>query len=266
MLDEVAPPGFGHTKSGKGDEKGGTAAAFDRARKEGRFKGSKSDMFAIMWAQKNKGDKPHYKPGTNKKYKKYEDDVSESDNYSQRDKELKKTSKARNQRFKDLHKATNTDSNEDVNEGKYDGCKCKGCGENPCKECGGNCHKLDEGRVARAVRDTIDKLPQGLPGGKRDRIRQAAVNAEIRDKRSKEKGTTTYQQWSDAVNAARERTDKKRKMSEQLAGDTPGIGLANLAIKGVAGVASFLHGLGGSQQRSPKPKSTPKSKVKLNKP
>ena len=109
---------------------------------------------------------------------------------------------------------------------KYDGCKCKGCGENPCKECGGNCHKLDEGRVARA-------------------------------------GGTTYKQWSDA---ARKRTDKKRKMAEQLAGDTPGIGLANLAIKGVAGVASFLHGLGGSQQRSPKPKSTPKPKVKLNKP
>jgi len=74
-LTEVAPPGFGHTKSGKGDEKGGTAAAFDRARKEGRFKGSKSDMFAIMWAQKNKGDKPHYKPGTNKKYKKYQEDA-----------------------------------------------------------------------------------------------------------------------------------------------------------------------------------------------
>jgi hypothetical protein len=46
--------------------------------------------------------------------------------------------------------------------------------------------------------------------------------------------------------------------------------LANLAIKGVAGVASFLHGLGGSQQRSPKPtlkpKPTSKPKVNLNKP
>ena len=52
-LNEVSPPGFGHTK---GEDKGGTAAAFDRARKEGRFKGSKSDMFAIMWSQKNKGD------------------------------------------------------------------------------------------------------------------------------------------------------------------------------------------------------------------
>ena len=76
MINEVAPPGFGHTKGDKkkGVKKGGTAAAFDKARKEGRFKGSKSDMFAIMWSQKNKGDKPHYKPGTDKKYKKYEED------------------------------------------------------------------------------------------------------------------------------------------------------------------------------------------------
>ena len=76
-LNEVAPPGFGHTKGDKekGTKKGGTAAAFDRARKEGRFKGSKSDMFAIMWSQKNKGDKPHYKPGTDKKYKKYQDEA-----------------------------------------------------------------------------------------------------------------------------------------------------------------------------------------------
>ena len=73
-INEVAPPGFGHTKGDKekGVKKGGTAAAFDKARKEGRFKGSKSDMFAIMWSQKNKGDKPHYKPGTDKKYKKYQ--------------------------------------------------------------------------------------------------------------------------------------------------------------------------------------------------
>ena len=76
LVSEVAPPGFGHTKGDKekGVKKGGTAAAFDRARKEGRFKGSKSDMFAIMWSQKKKGAKPHYKPGTDKKYKKYEED------------------------------------------------------------------------------------------------------------------------------------------------------------------------------------------------
>ena len=38
-INEVAPPGFGHTKGDKekGVKKGGTAAAFDKARKEGRF-------------------------------------------------------------------------------------------------------------------------------------------------------------------------------------------------------------------------------------
>ena len=111
LLNEVAPPGFGHTKSGDDDKKGGTAAAFDKARKEGRFKGSKSDMFAIMWAMKNKGAKPHYKPGTDKKYKKYEEETT----YKQRDKELKKTSAARNQRYKSLHTKTG-DGNVDVNE------------------------------------------------------------------------------------------------------------------------------------------------------
>ena len=32
-------------------------------------------MFAIMWSQKKKGDKPHYKPGTDKKYKKYQEEI-----------------------------------------------------------------------------------------------------------------------------------------------------------------------------------------------
>ena len=110
-LNEVAPPGFGHTKGDKkkGVEKGGTAAAFDRARKEGRFKGSKSDMFAIMWSQKNKGDKPHYKPGTNKKYKKYQEEEA---SYNQRDKELKKTKKAMDYRHKNIHKGGDEDVNE----------------------------------------------------------------------------------------------------------------------------------------------------------
>jgi hypothetical protein len=94
-LNEVAPPGFGHTKSGKGDKKGGTAAAFDKARKEGRFKGSKSDMFAIMWSQKKKGDKPHYKPGTDKKYKKYQEEGVEDDKLvkSVKSKQLEKMNK-----------------------------------------------------------------------------------------------------------------------------------------------------------------------------
>ena len=121
-ITEVAPPGFGHTKGDKkkGVKKGGTAAAFDRARKEGRFKGSKSDMFAIMWAQKNKGAKPHYKPGTDKKYKKYqEEETSMQDNnlfgnaYAGSKDWKKKNKKAMSHRYKTLHKG---DTSGDVNE------------------------------------------------------------------------------------------------------------------------------------------------------
>ena len=90
-VNEVAPPGWGHTKAEKEKTKpdkpkskiGGTAAAFKRALDDGRFKGlpgSKSkkektaDMFKLMWSMKKKGDKPHYKPGTDKKYKKYQEE------------------------------------------------------------------------------------------------------------------------------------------------------------------------------------------------
>jgi hypothetical protein len=39
-----------------------------------------------MWAMKNKGDKPHYKPGTDKKYKKYqEEETSPMPNVSSKD-------------------------------------------------------------------------------------------------------------------------------------------------------------------------------------
>ena len=111
-LNEVAPPGFGHTKGDKkkGVEKGGTAAAFDRARKEGRFKGSKSDMFAIMWSQKKKGDKPHYKPGTDKKYKKYHEESS-MPNVDSKDKKVIKA------RAKNLFKRDLKGDHQGVNEG-----------------------------------------------------------------------------------------------------------------------------------------------------
>ena len=90
-VGEVAPPGWGHTKAEKEKTKpdkpkskiGGSAAAFDRARKEGRFKGSKEDMFKLMWWMKNKGGKPkgkpHYKPGTDEKYKKYQEESVRED-------------------------------------------------------------------------------------------------------------------------------------------------------------------------------------------
>jgi len=79
-LDEVSPPGWGHTKAEKEKTKpwkpkskiGGTAAAMKKAKAEGRMPGVKN-IFALMWSMKNKGDKPHYKPGKKgvlkKKYK-----------------------------------------------------------------------------------------------------------------------------------------------------------------------------------------------------
>ena len=90
-VQEVAPPGWGHTKAEKEKTKpdkpkskiGGSAAAFKRALDDGRFKGLPGDktkkektasMFKLMWAMKKKGDKPHYKPGTDEKYKKYQDE------------------------------------------------------------------------------------------------------------------------------------------------------------------------------------------------
>ena len=97
-VQEVAPPGWGHTKAEKEKTKpnkpkskiGGSAAAFKRALDDGRFKGlpgsktkkeKTADMFKLMWSMKKKGDKPHYKPGTDEKKKKYqEEETSMADN------------------------------------------------------------------------------------------------------------------------------------------------------------------------------------------
>ena len=93
-VNEVAPPEWGHTKAEKEKTKpdkpkskiGGSAAAFKRALDDGRFKGlpgdktykdKKASMFKLMWSMKKKGAKPHYKPGTDKKYKKYQDESFE---------------------------------------------------------------------------------------------------------------------------------------------------------------------------------------------
>ena len=126
-LNEVAPPGWGHTKAEKEKTKpdkpkskiGGSAAAFKRALDDGRFKGLPGDktkkektasMFKLMWSMKKKGAKPHYKPGTDEKKKKYQD---EEVTYKQRDKELKKSKKAMDYRHKTIHKG----GDDDVNEG-----------------------------------------------------------------------------------------------------------------------------------------------------
>ena len=80
MINEVSPPGWGHTKAEKektNPEKpkskiGGTADAMKKAQKRGDIP-KNMNIFALMWSMKNKGDKPHYKPGVKdvlkKKYK-----------------------------------------------------------------------------------------------------------------------------------------------------------------------------------------------------
>jgi len=208
-LSEIAPPGFGHTKSGKGDKKGGTAAAFDRARKEGRFKGSKSDMFAIMWSQKNKGDKPHYKPGTNKKYKKYQEEEA---TFKQRDKELKKTSVARKQRYSDLHKKTGN-SNVDVNE-NLDNLKEKNYS---------GCPKKDKAPDFDAKKELKNKYPK------------AVEESQTRYYRDDKKGQTK-QSFSDFYKKAK--LAKHKKQSEKTYVDTKRHGVKFSDAKGSGRIRS----------------------------
>ena len=110
-VQEVAPPGWGHTKAEKEKTKpdkpkskiGGSAAAFKRALDDGRFKGLPGDktkkektasMFKLMWSMKKKGAKPHYKPGTDEKKEKYQDESFDIDKSEHR--KVQKKAKLRN--------------------------------------------------------------------------------------------------------------------------------------------------------------------------
>ena len=72
MINEVAPPGWGHTKAEKEKTKpdkpkskiGGTIAAMKRAQGEGRIP-KKLNIFALAYSMKEKGAKPQ-KPLTDK--------------------------------------------------------------------------------------------------------------------------------------------------------------------------------------------------------
>ena len=76
MINEVSPPGWGHTKAEKEKSKpekpkskiGGTAHAMQKAQKRGDIP-KNMNIFALMWSMKNKGDNPHYKPGVKGKLK-----------------------------------------------------------------------------------------------------------------------------------------------------------------------------------------------------
>jgi hypothetical protein len=70
-LNEIAPPGWGHTKADKpkGVKVGGSADAMKKAQKRGDIP-KDMNIFALMWSMKNKGDNPHYEPGVKGKLKK----------------------------------------------------------------------------------------------------------------------------------------------------------------------------------------------------
>ena len=149
-VQEVAPPGWGHTKAEKEKTKpwkpkseiGGSSAAFDRARKEGRFKGSKEDMFKIMWWMYNKGGKPkgkpHYKPGTDEKYKKYQDKDEANE-------ERQITPMQDNNLFGNAYAGTKPPKKKKKLKEETD-CSCEGCGQDPCKECGESHHNIKESK------------------------------------------------------------------------------------------------------------------------
>ena len=75
-INEVAPPGWGHTKAEKEKTKpnkpkskiGGTAHAMQKAQKRGDIP-KNMNIFALMWSMKNKDDDPHYEPGVKGKLK-----------------------------------------------------------------------------------------------------------------------------------------------------------------------------------------------------
>ena len=153
-LTEVAPPAWGHTKAEKEKTKpdkpkskiGGTAAAFKRALDDGRFKGlpgdktykdKKASMFKLMWAMKKKGAKPHYKPGTDKKYEKYQEEEVSMPNVSSKDK------KAMAKRAKNLFTADEKGTKAGVNEMKV----------SKLKDSKGGAEKIIDAMVSAAKRD-----------------------------------------------------------------------------------------------------------------
>jgi hypothetical protein len=107
LVSEVAPPGWGHTKAEKEKTKpdkpkskiGGTIAAMKRAQDRGDID-KNLNIFALAYSMKNKGANPHYKPGTNKKYKKYQEEIIHEKSDAQKRAENEKRNTERSLRMK----------------------------------------------------------------------------------------------------------------------------------------------------------------------
>ena len=174
IMKEVSPPGLGHTKAEKEKTKpwkpkskiGGTIAAMKRAQERGDIP-KKLNIFALAYSMKNKGAKPHYKPGTDEKYKKYQDKdngVSEEmENVPPRDKAKIKA------RFKTLHKR-------DL-KGTLPEAKRKPLKGDPI-ELGGGCQgTLPEGKSWKDFKRAITAVKKGKEQKKPEKAMDAGARA-----------------------------------------------------------------------------------------
>ena len=216
-IQEVSPPGWGHTKAEKEKTKpwkpkskiGGTAAAFKRALDDGRFKGlpgsktkkeKTADMFKLMWSMKKKGDKPHYKPGTDKKYKKYQkEDTAMQDNnlfgdaYASLKKKIGSKKKHNKPAVEEgsLHKWFKGSKSKDGKKGWVNVVT------------GGTC--------------ASDKPGEGTPKCVSSSKRASMTKAErLSASRRKKKADPNQQSKSGAAKPTYVRTDEKKKMKESL--------------------------------------------------
>ena len=183
-VNEVSPPGWGHTKAEKEKTKpnkpkskiGGTADAMKKAQKRGDIP-KNMNIFALMWSMKNKGDKPHYKPGVKDKLKKkYKGPEGQNE-------EKKVTDQYPPTRlFKNVPNSTVKKANKEGEKAKKDAEKSV-LGEPPKSgPSGENMHSKDnvyeEGELVSLVAQAIKKLPEA----ESDWAKQKRIDKEISDR------------------------------------------------------------------------------------
>ncbi len=137
-----------------------------------------------------------------------------ADTYKQKNSELKRTSKARNLRFKDLHKPTNTGSNEDVNEGTN---KCPE-GQYYCfdeKECRPipKGHKVrEDGELVKEAKKFSDLSTQRKPGEKKKpKKKRKGYIFDVSQPPSKKVTNESFSKWRKNASDAMERVAGKKK-------------------------------------------------------
>ena len=229
LVKEVAPPGWGHTKAEK--EKtdpskpkskiGGTIAAMKRAQDRGDIP-KKLNIFALAYSMKEKGAKPHYKPGTNEKYKKYQDEQVGAKSLVMTGQYLKPAIEQEKQKKKKLKEAVKGQDTESRREGAK---------ERAAEKKSGKIRKntLDPKDYATQQKKSIewhDKRTKGRfsPGEVTDQHEELtpmqdnnlfgnAYAGSIKKKKKKIKEGKDYQDWQKAAREAHARV-KQAKLNQ----------------------------------------------------